>query len=68
METMKRRTKAEKRKKMAGIQKARDMMMAIVVVVESDVDKREEGKTRGEPNTRQGAFYYATIRAQCRSN
>lgn len=30
METMKRRTKAERRKKMAGMQKARDMMMVNV--------------------------------------
>ena len=47
---MKRSTKAEKRKKIAGMQKARDMMM--VVVVESDVEEVEGGKARGEPRTR----------------
>ena len=45
METMKRRTKAEKRKKMAGMQKARDMM---TVVVGSGVEEGEGGRPRGK--------------------
>ena len=45
---MKRRTKAEKRKKMAGMQKARDMMTAFVVVVGSGVEEGEGGRPRGK--------------------
>lgn len=55
METMKRRTKAAKMKKMAGTQKARDMMMAFVVVG-SDAEEGEEGKSRGNAKTCQGCL------------
>ena len=43
---MKSRTKAAKRKKMAGTQKARDMVMGFVVV-ESDVEGGKEAKRKG---------------------
>lgn len=50
METMKSRTKAAKRKKMAGTQKARDMVMGFVVV-ESDVEGGKGGEAEGEAKT-----------------
>lgn len=66
METMKRRTKAEKRKKMAGMQKARDMIMAFVDVV---VRKGKETKRGTNREPAEVPFYYATIQAQmARSN
>lgn len=54
METMKRRTKAAKRKKTAGTQKVRDMIAALVVG--NDVEEREQEEAGREARIMWGDF------------